>query len=290
MRRLHGAISRAADCDATVLVEGPAGSGKSLAARVVHCKSRRSIKPLRLTEAGALDADTMANLLDEARGTTLVIEDIDRLPTAAQAVLVRHLKDRSPARTDVAPRLIATTAAHLPELVARGAFREDLYYRLNAFPMVMPALRERVEDIAAIAEAILAAGAAQNGRSHLGFTASALILLETMPWPGNVAQLEAVVKRAQAMAGGGVIDREHLVAQTPVAGLPAAPSATPTRADAGEVEITEESIRPFEEEEQQLLTRALRATKGNVRRAAQLLGIGRATLYRKIQQYKLRLQ
>lgn len=291
MRRLQGAISRAADCDATVLLEGPAGSGKSLAARIVHCKSRRSTKPLRMLEAASLDADQMANVLDEARGGTLVVEDIDRLPAAAQAVLVRHLKDRSSARMESSPRLIATTSAHLPELVARGAFREDLYYRLNAFPMVVPALRERVEDIASIAEAFLATGAAQTGRSPLGFTPSAVILLESMSWPGNVAQLESVVRRAQAMAAGSAIDRDHLVAQAPAPGAPSPVAATSeTRTHDVEAELTEDSIRPFEEEEQLLLSRALRATKGNVRRAAQLLGIGRATLYRKIQQYKLRLQ
>lgn len=292
MRRLHGIISRAADCDATVLIEGPAGSGKSLAARVVHCKSRRSGKPMRVADCASLDADAMTTLLHETRGTTLVLEDIERLPPAAQAVLVRHLKDRSVPRSEVAPRLIATSSAHLPELVARGAFREDLYYRLNAFPMVMPALRERTEDIAAIAEAVLAAGAAQNGRVHLGFTASALILLESMPWPGNVTQLETVVRRAQAVAGGTAIDRDHLIAQPPVGSAASAHQTVTARSheEAGDVEIGEEAIRPFEEEEQLLLGRALRATKGNVRRAAQLLGIGRATLYRKIQQYKLRLQ
>lgn len=292
MRRLHGVISRAADCDATVLIEGPAGSGKSLASRVVHCKSRRSAKPMRVADCASLDSEAMTSLLDETRGTTLVLEDIDRLPSAAQAVLVRHLKDRSVPRSDQAPRLIATTAAHLPELVAKGAFREDLFYRLNAFPMVMPSLRERTDDIAAIAEAVLAAGAAQQGRPHAGFTPSALVLLESMPWPGNVAQLETVVQRAQALAGGAAIDREHLVSQ-PAAATHAGAGHTQQRAsgdEGGGADIGEEAIRPFEEEEQLLLTRALRATKGNVRRAAQLLAIGRATLYRKIQQYKLRLQ
>jgi DNA-binding NtrC family response regulator len=292
MRRLQAVMSRAADCDATILVEGPPGAGKSLAARIVHCKSRRSSKGLLVVDCAALDADGISTSLDDARGTTLVLENIERLPTAAQSVLVRHLKDRSSGRGDTMPRLIATTSAHLPELVARGAFREDLYYRINAFPMVMPALRERTEDIAAIAEAILSAGAAQNGRSHAGFTPAALMLLEAMSWPGNVAQLENVVKRAQALAGGLAIDRDHLMTQTATPGLTTSHPATASssRGADGEMEVPEAAIRPFEVEEQALLTRALRATKGNVRRAAQLLGIGRATLYRKIQQYKLRLQ
>jgi DNA-binding NtrC family response regulator len=291
MRRLQGVISRAADCDATMLIEGPAGAGKSLAARVIHCKSRRSGKALRIIDGAALDAETATAVIAEARGTTLVVEDIDRIPAAGQAVLVRHLKERSGARADQAPRLIATTHAHLPELVARGAFREDLYYRLNGFPMVVPSLRERTEDIAEIAQAILATGAAQSGRVNAGCTASALATLEAMPWPGNVAQLEVVLKRAQALAGGAPVDREHLLAQPAPMIVPHSQNAAEhQRRDDPDAEITEAAIRPFEEEEQLLLTRALRATKGNVRRAAQLLGIGRATLYRKIQQYKLRLQ
>lgn len=291
MRRLHGVISRAADCDATVLIEGPAGAGKSLAARVVHCKSRRSGKPLRIVDGASMDAEATTAVLADARGTTLVVEDVDRMPAAGQAVLVRHLKERSGARGEQAPRLIATTHAHLPELVARGAFREDLYYRLNGFPMVVPSLRERTEDIAEIAQAILATGASQTGRANAGFTAPALAMMETMPWPGNVAQLEAVLKRAQALAGGAPIDREHLQAPAPTATVLHGQVAAETgRRNDADGEVTEEAIRPFEEEEQLLLTRALRATKGNVRRAAQLLGIGRATLYRKIQQYKLRLQ
>ena len=291
MRRLLGVISRAADSDATVLIEGPAGSGKSLASRVLHCKSRRSSKPLLAIDAACLDGETMAATIDKARDTTLVLEDIDRLPPAGQSVLVKHLKERSGSRSDAGPRLVATTAAHLPELIAKGAFREDLYYRLHAFPMVMPALRERVEDIASIAEAVLARGAAHSGKALGGFTPAARILLESMPWHGNIAQLEIVVRRAQALAGGAAIDRDHLV--TPAASSGAVTTHPTSRLEPtakGDDEVSEDAVRPFEEEEQLMLSRALRATKGNVRRAAQLLGIGRATLYRKIQQYKLRLQ
>ncbi|MFM1872617.1 MAG: hypothetical protein RL398_2039, partial [Planctomycetota bacterium] len=121
---------------------------------------------------------------------------------------------------------------------------------------------------------------------------AAVNLLVSMNWPGNVAQLEAVVRRAAALAAGSVIDREHLLSQAQPVVTPsaAAPTSQASRETPEDGELTEASIRPFEEEEQELLSRALRATKGNVRRAAQLLGIGRATLYRKIQQYRLRLQ
>ncbi len=293
MRRLQGSLSRAADSDATVLIEGPAGAGKSLAARIVHCKSRRSGKAPMIVEATQLDADQLATALSAAVDTTFVIENIDRMPVTGQAVLVRHLKERLSSRGQKAPRLVATTSAHLPELVARGAFREDLYYRLHTFPIVVPALRERTDDIVLIAEGLLAAAAINAPRTSPGLTPSAAVLLESMAWPGNVAQLEAIVRRALTLAGGAAIDREHLLAPASTTAAVAGEVPNHTHRESGsleEPELTEESIRPFEEEEQHLLSRALRATKGNVRRAAQLLGIGRATLYRKIQQYHLRLQ
>lgn len=288
-RRLQSAISRAADTDATVLVEGPRGSGKSLVARIVHCKSRRSGNQLQVLECVGLTADALNAALEAARTTTLVLEAIDQLPTATQSVLVRHLKERSAANLGKAPRLISTTSAHLPELVAKGAFREDLFYRLHALPIVVPSLRERADDVVMIAQTILDGACAATGRSHQGLTPTAQMLLESMPWPGNVAQLEATVRRAHALAGGGVVDRDHLLA-VPTVAAPAAPTGAPARTEEAELELDEDAIRSFEDEEQAILSRALRATKGNVRRAAQLLGIGRATLYRKIQQYKLRLQ
>ncbi|MGE3173376.1 MAG: sigma-54-dependent transcriptional regulator [Planctomycetota bacterium] len=293
MRRLQSALSRAADSDATVLVEGAPGSGKTVAARVIHCKSRRGNKPLVIRGAAELDADTMQQVLTQARGSTLLIEDVEQLPQAGQQTLVRFLKERSggAATADAGPaRVVTTTSAHLPELVARGSFREDLYYRLHAYPIVVPALRERVEDIALLAESLLDQIASASSQRPLGFTPSGRILLESMPWPGNVGQLENVVRRAWLHAAGAPIDDRHLSQPAATTGPGTAAAAPMAVAAADEEELSEDAIRPFDEEEQHLLSRALRATRGNVRRAAQLLGIGRATLYRKIQQYKLRLQ
>ena len=291
VRRLKSAVSRAAECDATVLIEGPAGAGKSLAARVIHLKSRRSDSPITVKDCATVSADEMASLVHTCAETTLVLEDVDQLPSNAQAVLVKHLKERSSARApDAQVRVIATTAAHIPELVARGVFREDLFYRLHTFPIMVPGLHERVDDVQALADAILDTDLSEGGRSHAGFTSGARALLESMQWPGHVAQLENVIRRGQALAAGGAIDREHLMTQ-PSRPKASSESRSPIQHEAriDGAELTEDSIRPFEEEEKHLLGRALQATKGNVRRAAQLLGIGRATLYRKIQQYHLRL-
>lgn len=289
MRRLQGAISRAADCDATVLIEGPRGAGKSLAARMIHLKSRRAEQSAVVHDCSTLSPEDLGRSIADGPRTSIILEDVDRLPANTQATLVKHLKERSTSRAPSLARLIATTSAHIPELVARGAFREDLFYRLHAFPIVVPGLHERADDIQLLADAILDAGVPASGRGHQGFTPAARILLESMTFPGHVAQLEAIVRRGQVLANGGPIDREHLVA--PIAGAvqPAAATGATEQAQPEGSELTEDAIRPFEEEEKLLLGRALQATKGNVRRAAQLLGIGRATLYRKIQQYRLRL-
>ena len=293
VRRLQGAISRAADSDSTVLVEGEHGSGKSLAVRMIHCKSRRGNRPLAIHAAKTLDPESLAHAISDARGSTLLIEDIEQLPLASQQALVRNLKERaSTPPSDTPPaRIVATTTAHLPEMVARGSFREDLYYRLHMFPIVMPSLRERLDDIPVLVESLIAqCGSTHSIQRTANITNSALSALTSMNWPGNVAQLEAVIRRAFYAAGGNPIDREHIHVSLEAVTKPSvsvSPGATATVE--AEEEITESSIVPFEKEEQRLLSRALQATRGNVRRAAQLLGIGRATLYRKIQQYNLRL-
>lgn len=295
MRRLRSALSRAAGNDATVLIEGPAGSGRTHCAQLIHGSSRRGSQPMVEVFARDVDAEGMAAQLHQAQGTTLLLESVEELPAQAQADLVRFLKDRAidrqgfPRREDV--RLVVTTSVRLPEQVAAGRFREDLFYRLNAFPLRLPALAQRRDDVPVLAQHF-AAETSLRGEGP-AFTPSAMVLLESHPWQGNVGQLRSVIQRAMVLAGGGPIDRVHLLG--PGTGI-SAPEINPMAmedtqdgaADQGE-DVDEEDIRPLEEEEQRLLTRALQATKGNVRRAAQLLGIGRATLYRKIQIYKLKL-
>jgi two-component system response regulator AtoC len=144
-------------------------------------------------------------------------------------------------------------------------------------------VHERLDDLALLVQDALAR--ATGGKAgHV--TADAIAHLTTMSWPGNVTQLQATVQRAALRANGAAIGREHLTAPVAHAADPVAPRAT----EAADRELTEADILPFEQEEKRLLARALRATKGQVRRAAQLLGIGRATLYRKIQQYHLPLR
>ena len=285
-RRMLGAISRAAESDATVLVEGKPGSGKSTVVETIHRGSRRAHRPLIVRSAEGLGADGLELAVQEAHTGVLVLEDIDRLPADAQSRLVRFLKDRREGVRNGEARLIATTNARLPELVARGVFREDLFYRINVLPIGVPSLSERRDDVALLAHHFLKTAAENTGVDQHGFTPAALTLLEATSYANNIAQLNVAIQRAHALAGSNPIDRQHLGATDAV---PAAAPTAHTRVEEAETSVDEADIKPFKDEEKRLLSRALRATGGNVRRAAQLLRIGRATLYRKIQSYRLRL-
>ncbi len=289
-RRLLTVVARATDSEATSLIEGRPGTGKTSLAQLIQRGGRRSHTALTVRQCDGLTGEALDAALQEAQRGTLLLEDIDRLPGETQSRLVRYLKDRPDTGNNNQARLIVTTSARLPELVARGAFREDVYYRLNVLPILVPTLAERRDDIPILANHFLKRAAESTGVSPKGFSPAAMALLETNPWPGNVAQLQNAVQRAHAIAGNGPIDRVHLVGSQAV-GVEASP-VRPRTVEVGDNEeddVDEASIKPFKDEEKRLLSRALRATKGNVRRAAQLLRIGRATLYRKIQSYKLRL-
>ncbi|MCA8955603.1 MAG: sigma-54-dependent Fis family transcriptional regulator [Planctomycetes bacterium] len=296
-RRLSGALARAADSAATILIEGRPGAGKTLAARIVHDTGCRSTRPMLVEDCVALSCERLDEVLQAEHGGTLVLEDIENLGTDVQARLVRHLKEHANRLGEGEVRIIATTSANLPEQVARGKFREDLYYRISSFPIGVPSLQERREDIAMLAAHFLCEAARCSGATPAGFTRAAIALLETNGWPRNVQQLRDAVFHAHALAMVETVDASHLAGIEGVAippqrePAPARPVAKPERSahqdDDGAVR--EEDILPLETEERRLLARALKATEGNVRRAAQLLRIGRATLYRKIQVYQLKL-
>jgi len=288
-RRLVGVLARAAESSAAVLIEGREGSGKTLAARIIHASNRRSDKPLLTEYCESLSPERLGRELTSMHGGTLLLEGVEKLSPAAQSRLVRHLKECSTEPKESGIRILATTSAPLPELVARGSFREDLYYRLSVFPIVVPSLQERRDDIAVLAAHFLKLCSADSKTSANGFTPDAMTMLESHPWTGNVAQLQDAVDRAHALAKGAVIDKEHLLGPSTGLVTGSVAPALQSGPNCGADEVREEDILAFETEEKRLLARALKATQGNVRRAAHLLRIGRATLYRKIQIYKLKL-
>ena len=288
IRRLSSGLSRAGANDATVLIEGKPGVGKTLVARLIHKNGRRSKEPIEIVNCELVEESGLEAALERAKEGTVLLEDVERLSPRCQSRLVRHLKETGNGQRTV--RIIATTSARLAELTAKGAFREDLYYRLNMFPIAVPTLAERREDLPLLAAHFLRLSSTRSGLADRSFTPAAMIMLEAHPWPGNVSQLKNAIQRAHALADGQPIDRVHVFGtSTGVQAPPGVQGLTDRIDDRDDDEPGEDEILPFQDEEKRLLNRALRATRGNVRRAAQLLGIGRATLYRKIQIYQLRM-
>jgi transcriptional regulator with GAF, ATPase, and Fis domain len=219
--------NRVANSRATVLITGETGTGKELIARYVHSRSPRRDHPMLVCncaacpetlleselfghERGAFTGATQprAGLFERANGGTLLLDEVGDIPLAAQAKLLRVIQERSFSRigatfnqtSDV--RIVATTHRDLRQLVARGQFREDLFYRLNVFPIHVPPLRDRREDIAALSTHLLEAAARHNRTRQSGLTDQAVALLIAYHWPGNVRQLQSIIERALLLSSG----------------------------------------------------------------------------------------
>jgi DNA-binding NtrC family response regulator len=264
-------------------------------------------------EKGAIGAapDKLAGKFAEAHGGTLFLDGIDELPLEAQVKLLRALQDgeiepvgaRKPARVDV--RIVAATGRNLIERVKQGRFREDLYYRLNVFPISMPPLRARRADIADLARRFLARFSAEEGKRVRGLTAESLALLSSYDWPGNVRQLENAIFRAVVLAEGDeltVAEFPQIAAQ--VEGFDVRiPSAPPpvglreTQREIVRVEVRDPNVlrlldengdvRRLDRLEEEAIRFALSHYRGRMSEMARKLGIGRSTLYRKMKDYGL---
>jgi DNA-binding NtrC family response regulator len=306
MARVLTLAVKAAKTQLPVLIEGEAGTGKQLLARAIHGTSERAGRPfIALDCSTAPDAETaLTAKLAEAQGGTLFLAEIGTLSTEAQAKLLDVLQGTS-RRVNV--RVVAATTSRLLNLAQAGAFREDLYYRLNVLPIYMPPLRDRREDVAPLAAHFLARIAAETGRSIAGLSPAALELLMRYDWPGNIRQLETALYRAAILSATAELDTgdfpqivarldgrdaalrlgegrvvamapRHIDAQPPQETAPAA--ADRFRTEAGD-------IAPLAEVERALIATALEHHAGHMSRAARALGIGRSTLYRKLKEYGL---
>ncbi len=215
MQRAYAAIAQASATDAPLLITGPSGAGKSLAARVIHSSSSRKCAPFasfrsddwtsEKLEGAFFGGDVETDVASQAKRGTLFVEEIARLPLPFQARLEKWLN----AQTDHnAPRLIASTSDDLLERVRQGRFREDLYYRLNIVEVTLPALRERTEDIEALAAFYLHQFA--GARRDLALTQATLACLKAHPWPGNVRELRNAMQHAAAVCTGAAVLPRHL--------------------------------------------------------------------------------
>jgi two-component system response regulator AtoC len=240
MARIFDVIRRVAHSNAPVLITGASGSGKEVAARTIHRLSRRASKPFVAFNCGAISPTLIESELfghergsftgaekrrvgyfEEAMGGTLFLDEITEMGAELQVKLLRVLEDRTLRRVGgsqelkVDVRLISATNRDPAEAIREGKLREDLYYRLNVFPMALPSLAERKEDIALLAEHFRKLIEEQERASVTGWDPAALALLESYEWPGNVRELRNVVHRAYVMTEGKVIRPEVVLALLP---------------------------------------------------------------------------
>jgi len=333
MRQVIRLGTRASQSSIPILIEGESGVGKELIARAIQGCSERAGKPFVTVNCGAIPENLIESILfghekgaftgatdkhlgkfQEADGGTLFLDEIGELRLDMQVKLLRALQEgeidqvgaKRPIKVDV--RIISATNRDLSELTKDGKFREDLYYRLNVFPVSVPPLRERREDIPALAQYFVARFAAEENKQVGGFTAEALELLDSYNWPGNVRQLENTIFRAvvlcdeetldvadfpQIASALGVAPRERKPAPSATMGellSQPRPSPPPSRA-ASPYGISAADaaghMRKLEEMEAEIIRMAIERYDGRMSEVARRLGIGRSTLYRKLKEYGL---
>ncbi|HEY2842336.1 MAG TPA: sigma-54 dependent transcriptional regulator [Bryobacteraceae bacterium] len=287
-------IERVGPSDANVLITGEAGTGKEVVARTLHAVSARSARPMVTVNAGGLAEGVFESELfghvrgaftdakmdrvgrfELADGGTLFLDEIANVPLNLQAKLLRALEAGEMERVGssktkrVDARVISATNARLGEEVAAGRFREDLLFRLNTVEIHLPPLRERREDISALASYFLGVHARRYRKDLRGFDPTAMQALLDNPWQGNVRELNHVIERAVLLAQGTVIRNTDLA-------LRSGPQGSPRLDD-----MSLEEVEAF------LIKKALSRYNGNVSHAALALGLSRSALYRRLQRYGL---
>jgi DNA-binding NtrC family response regulator len=297
-------LAVAAAYDATVLLTGETGTGKTHLARLIHENSPRRGRPLVVVPCGALSPGVlMSELFGHARGAftgadrarvgkfgaagsgMLLLDEIDALSLEAQASLLRVIETgefESLGSNDTQrcqARIIAASNWDLEEAVARGKFRQDLYYRLNVLSFHLPPLRERRQDIEPLARGMVASFAAKFRKSLSALSPGALVALQSFPWPGNIRQLENAVQQAVLLSGGPELLEEHLPAyvRQPAPGPPL--TSPPSPAPVGSL------VEQRASQERQAIEQALAEANGCRKRAAAALGVSRVTLYSKLKKY-----
>ena len=295
-------LDRIAPTRSTVLIQGESGTGKELAAHAIHHRSPRSHRPFVVVNSGSVPADLLESnlfghrkgaftgavaakkgLFEVADGGSLFFDEISSIHPEVQSKLLRVIQEREflplgaveSVRVDV--RIITATNIDLKELVERGQFREDLYYRLNVIVVNLPPLRERREDIPLLADHFLRRFAKENDRPVPEIRPEAMLALTRHSWPGNVRELENLLERAVVLGNGNAIGLELLPEEIHPG------EDTPSEVPAQEIRSSEfsyaQTIASFERE---LIEQTLHRAQGVQRRAARLLGIKPTTLNEKI--------
>ena len=342
MRQVVRLAERAATSDIPVLILGESGVGKEVVARCIQGASMRAGKPFVTVNCGAIPENLVESILFghekgaftgahqkslgkfvEADGGTLFLDEVGELPLDAQVKLLRALQEgevdpvgaRRPVKVDV--RIISATNRDMAQQVAEGTFREDLFYRLNVFPVDMPALRERREDVPALVDHFITRFNASEGREVTRVADDTLKMLYAYDWPGNVRQLENAVFRAVILCEGDTLqpqDFPQISGQMPdldtlpeaparpvvtslvaANAVPVAPGAANDVGDVGAANPTspvsildaDGEVRALSEIERDVLQYAIDFYDGHMSEVSRRLGIGRSTLYRKVREYEL---
>ncbi len=302
IKAVNNKIQKVAGGDASVLIRGESGTGKELYAHALHLLSERSKAPFIKINCAAIPENLLeSELFGYAEGAftgakrggkqgkfqladqgTLFLDEIGDMPLAMQAKLLRVLQDReieavgSNRLVKIDVRLVTATHQPLEKLIAQGKFREDLYYRINVVSVELPPLRDRREDIPALAEHFLTKLANRTGRRAPKLTASALTRMLEYAWPGNVRELENAIESAFYLSQGYKITLQSL------------PKALTAGVEVTELKTEQGSLKErLALAEKEILLEALAACDGNRQQAANMLGIGKTTIYDKLSRYQL---
>ncbi len=296
MQEVFGLISHVADSNTKVLMHGETGAGKELIARAIHMNSSRSKGPLIQVNCAAIPDTLIESELfghekgaftgavrqhrgrfEEAHGGSIFLDEVSELSAAAQAKLLRVLQEKqfqplgSPRLVRTDARVMAATNRPLEECIAAGQFRKDLYYRLSVFPIYIPPLRERGNDIILLADHFVLKYAKEIGKPVKRISTSVIEAFLTHPWPGNVRELENCIERAVLLAEGDAIEMIHL------------PPSLQIRTREGDKKDTGRLNTVIEAQERSLIIDALKETQGNQSQAAKLLGTTKRIMQYKIQ-------
>ncbi|HKJ81333.1 MAG TPA: sigma-54 dependent transcriptional regulator [Ignavibacteriaceae bacterium] len=305
MQDVFKLVSKVLNNDITVLIHGESGTGKELIARAIHYNGRKKDRPFIVVNCASIPRELLESELfghekgsftgahqrklgkfELANGGTIFLDEVSELEMLLQAKLLRVIQEKEFERvggtelikTDV--RIISATNRELKQAVENKEFREDLYYRLNSFPINIPPLRKRRGDILVLAEYFLKAGNKRLGKEIKGFTKKALKLIYEYGWPGNIREMENTIERCLILAEKNMIDIDDLPSHIKTS------DSTLGDTFSGPL-FSDDNIISFEKLKEESIRHALKVTNGNIVEAAKKLQLGRATIYRLMEKYNI---
>ena len=305
MQDVFKLVTKVLNNDITVLIYGESGTGKELIARAIHYNGNRKNNPFIVVNCASIPRELLESELfghekgsftgahqrklgkfEVANGGTIFLDEVGELEMLLQAKLLRVIQERAFDRvggtelikTDV--RIISATNRDLKEAVDKKEFREDLFYRLNSFPIYIPPLRHRKGDVLVLAQHFLESLNKKLGKEIKGFSKKALKLIYDYPWPGNIREMENTIERCMIIAERDVIDMDDLPTHLKTSDSVIASDFT------GNI-FNDDTIIPFEKLKEESIRHALKVTKGNIVEAAKKLHLGRATIYRLMERYNI---